>query len=114
MTTKELNIWYEVHPVTPERKAELRAAGYKVVDAVFKPDGHHDQSADSDSRGSSGDGKITAADLKALLSAAGVTFKSNASKPELHALLNAFYRSALTGAEWNNLAEEDRANRVSR
>ncbi len=30
-------IAYEPHPVTPERKAELLAAGFKIVDAVFKP-----------------------------------------------------------------------------
>lgn len=30
-------IIYEKHPVTPERKAELLAAGYKIVDARFKP-----------------------------------------------------------------------------
>ena len=30
-------IWYEPHPVTPERKAELRALGYKIVDVKFKP-----------------------------------------------------------------------------
>ena len=28
---------YEPHPVTPERKAELRAQGFKIVDARFKP-----------------------------------------------------------------------------
>lgn len=32
-------IAYEPHPVTPERKAELRAAGYKIIDAVFAPEG---------------------------------------------------------------------------
>lgn len=30
-------IAYEPHPVSPERKAELRAAGFKIVDAVFAP-----------------------------------------------------------------------------
>ena len=30
-------IHYEPHPVTPERKAELLAEGYKIIDAVFKP-----------------------------------------------------------------------------
>ena len=30
-------IAYEPHPVTPERKAELRAAGFKIIDAVFAP-----------------------------------------------------------------------------
>jgi hypothetical protein len=33
-----MQIIYEPHPVTPERKAELRKAGYKIVDAVFAPD----------------------------------------------------------------------------
>ena len=28
---------YEPHPVTPERKAELRAQGFKIVDARFAP-----------------------------------------------------------------------------
>lgn len=31
-------IIYEPHPVTPERKAELRAAGYKIIDARFAPE----------------------------------------------------------------------------
>ena len=33
-------IIYEPHPVTPERKAELRAQGYKIIDAQFAPDDH--------------------------------------------------------------------------
>lgn len=32
-----LKVWYEPHPVTPERKAELRARGYRIIDAVFAP-----------------------------------------------------------------------------
>ena len=31
-------IAYEQHPVSPERKAELREAGFKIVDERFKPD----------------------------------------------------------------------------
>lgn len=31
-------IAYEPHPVSPERKAELRAEGFKIVDAVFEPE----------------------------------------------------------------------------
>lgn len=34
---KEREIIYEPHPVSAERKAELRAQGYKIIDAVFKP-----------------------------------------------------------------------------
>lgn len=32
-------IWYEKHPVSPERKAELRAAGYQVDDLARAPPG---------------------------------------------------------------------------
>lgn len=35
--TKEKPIWYEEHPVSPERKAELVGKGYRILDAVFKP-----------------------------------------------------------------------------
>jgi len=30
-------IAYEPHPVSPERKAELRAAGFKILDIKYKP-----------------------------------------------------------------------------
>lgn len=32
-----MKVIYEPHPVTPERKKELRAQGYKIIDAKFKP-----------------------------------------------------------------------------
>jgi hypothetical protein len=32
-----MKIAYEPHPVSLSRKAELRAAGYKIVDAKFAP-----------------------------------------------------------------------------
>ncbi len=32
-----MDIIYEPHPVTPERKAELRKKGLKIVDAKFDP-----------------------------------------------------------------------------
>ena len=32
-----MKIVYEKHPVTAERKAELRAQDFKIVDARFKP-----------------------------------------------------------------------------
>lgn len=37
---KEQKVVYEPHPVTPERKAQLRAQGYRIVDAVFAPAGY--------------------------------------------------------------------------
>lgn len=33
-------IIYEPHPVTPERKTDLRAQGLKIVDARFAPEGY--------------------------------------------------------------------------
>ena len=33
-------VWYEPHPVTVERKAELRAKGFVILDAVFMPADH--------------------------------------------------------------------------
>lgn len=33
-----MKIAYEPHPVTPERKAELRAQGFTILDAVYKPE----------------------------------------------------------------------------
>lgn len=35
-----MKVIYERHPVTPERKAELRQQGYTIIDAVFAPKGH--------------------------------------------------------------------------
>jgi hypothetical protein len=33
----DMQIKYEQHPVSPERKAELRKQGYKIIDAQFDP-----------------------------------------------------------------------------
>ena len=30
-------IIYEVHPVTPERRADLIKAGYRIIDAIYAP-----------------------------------------------------------------------------
>lgn len=35
-----MQIIYEPHPVTPERKAELRRQGYTILDAKFAPEGY--------------------------------------------------------------------------
>ena len=67
-------IAYEPHPVSPERKAELRAAGFKIIDERFKP-------AD--------DGKVPEADERAALiadlQARGVEFDEAWPTDELRA-----------------------------
>ncbi|MCX5592527.1 hypothetical protein [Alcaligenes endophyticus] len=35
--SKERKIIFEKHPVTSERKAELREQGYTIIDAVYAP-----------------------------------------------------------------------------
>jgi hypothetical protein len=37
-----MQIIYEPHPVTPERKAELRAKGFRIIDARYAPEGWDD------------------------------------------------------------------------
>lgn len=69
-------IAYEKHPVSPERKAELRAQGFKIIDAQFKP--------------RAAAGKIPEADERALLIAdlreRGVEFDEGWPTDELRAL----------------------------
>lgn len=68
-------IIYEPHPVSAERKAELRAEGFKIIDARFKP---------------AEDGKLSdeveRAELIAELQARGVEFDEAWPTDELRAL----------------------------
>lgn len=50
--TEFKGIAYEPHPVTPERKAELRAQGLQIIDIQFKPaDGESaDEASNSESQ----------------------------------------------------------------
>lgn len=82
----EQKIAYEPHPVSPERKAELRAQGYKIIDAKFAPDGHERQ--DAAAQGGEGE-KLGVADIRAKLTELGVEFDPKAKKADLQALLDA-------------------------
>lgn len=44
-------IIYEPHPVTPERKRELKQQGYRIIDAVFAPQGEIYRVGPDDSAG---------------------------------------------------------------
>lgn len=56
---QEKKIWYEPHPVTPARKAELRGRGYQIIDAAFAPAGHENP-PDVDAHGLRTDGPTIA------------------------------------------------------
>lgn len=37
MKHDDLPIWFEPHPVSPERKREITSQGYRIIDAQFDP-----------------------------------------------------------------------------
>ncbi|MBX6816010.1 hypothetical protein [Pseudomonas aeruginosa] len=89
---------YEKHPVSAERKAELRQKGYKIIDARFAPDGYEHPEPLKEAKGSKA-GKSAAdkksaeeAELKAKLQASliekGVQFSPDASLEDLKKLLD--------------------------
>lgn len=87
-------IWYEPHPVDAERKAAIRAAGFVILDEVFKPEGHENPDVpelklDAAPPAAKSDAGPTASELKEALTARGIGFKGNASKADLQALLDA-------------------------
>ena len=88
----ERPIVYEPHPVSRERKAELLAEGFRIVDAKYRPSEAEDvlppdliasmPPADDLS-------KLTVEKLKEMLDAAGVEYPADAKKADLSALLEA-------------------------
>lgn len=90
-------IVYEKHPVTPERKAELRQKGYKIIDAKFAPEDYEHpepmKAAKGSKSGKAGGSKKGDDDAEAKLQAAlnekGVQFQPDATLEELQALLDA-------------------------
>lgn len=92
------NIVYEKHPVSPERKAELRQKGYKIIDARFAPEDYEHPEPVKEPKGSKA-GKSAAekkaaeeTELKAKLQAAltekGMQFSPEASLEDLQKLLD--------------------------
>ncbi|MAR55996.1 MAG: hypothetical protein CMM93_02330 [Rickettsiales bacterium] len=72
-------IAYEEHPVSPERKAELREQGYKIIDARFDPNRGTVEKAE-------GDG-FDAEAAKAYLKEKGVSFSANIGEKKLMKLV---------------------------
>jgi len=81
---------YEKHPVTAERKAELRQKGYKIIDAKFAPDDY--KHPEPMKKGASGGDKpskgLRVEELKAKLTEKGIQFDENAERPALAELLD--------------------------
>lgn len=89
---QEQAVWYEPHPCSPQRKAELRAQGYRIVDAAFAPDGWQAPEARSgetseDLADTNGNGYMSVAEIRAALDERGIEYDPKARRPELLALL---------------------------
>jgi hypothetical protein len=93
-------IHYEPHPVSPGRKAELVKQGVRILDAKFAPPGWSTPSAvtltgvvpaltvaQGDKRAERPGDDMETDDLKAVLDAKGIHYRSNASRASLFALL---------------------------
>lgn len=80
----EQKIAYIEHPVSPERKAELRAQGFKIIDARFRP-ADIEQEDDKGAKASKG---LNVEQIKAVLTEKGIDFNASALKPELAKLLD--------------------------
>lgn len=78
---------YEKHPVTAERKAELRQKGYKIIDAKFAPDDyeHPEPIKAGGDRASKG---LNVDQIKAKLTEKGIDFDASAVKAVLAELLD--------------------------
>lgn len=83
-------IVYEKHPVTAERKAELRQKGYKIIDAKFAPDDYkHPEPMKKGSSGGDRPSKgLKVDEIKAKLTEKGIPFDENAERPALAELLD--------------------------
>ena len=81
----EQKIAYEPHPVTPERKAELRSQGFKIIDAQFDPD----RDLDGGSAGETDPGKMNVGELRAWLTAQGIEYDPKAPKADIQKLIPA-------------------------
>ncbi|WP_432755359.1 hypothetical protein [Pseudomonas sp. WMBT8] len=83
-------IVYEKHPVTAERKAELRQKGYKIIDAKFAPDDykHPEPIKKGASVGDKPSKGLRVEEIKAKLTEKGIQFDAEAERPALAELLD--------------------------
>ncbi|MBX5852261.1 hypothetical protein ISE07_26315 [Pseudomonas aeruginosa] len=82
-----MTIVYEPHPVTPERKAELRAMGYRIIDAAFaSPASDAAGGQEQPALGDDLDG-MDAEQLHALAKARGVSVHRNAGPDKVRKAL---------------------------
>lgn len=86
--SKERKTIYEPHPVSPERKDELRGQGYRIIDARFAPAGYqHPDKGKKDAEG--GEKVMTVPQIKEALAAKGIEIPEGVTKrDDLKALLD--------------------------
>ena len=84
--SKERKTIYEPHPVSPERKAELRAEGYKIIDVRFAPEGEKPPERPPEDAAK----PLTVPQIKEVLAAKGIEVPEGVTRrDDLKALLDA-------------------------
>lgn len=80
---------YEHHPVTPERKADLRSKGYRILDARFAPKGYENPEGKQQHEDDPDDKPMTIAQIKVALAEKGIEIPEGVTKrDDLKALLD--------------------------
>lgn len=85
-----MEIIYEPHPVSPERKAELRKQGLKIIDARFAPVDHKpsEAGAGEGEKGKKPSHGLRVDDIKAKLTEKSIAFDDAADRATLAKLLD--------------------------
>lgn len=79
---------YEKHPVTAERKAELRQKGYKIIDARFAPDDYEHPEPIKKGSGDRPSKGLKVDQIKVALTEKGIAFNEADERPALAELLD--------------------------
>lgn len=101
----ENKVIYEPHPVSAERKAELRAQGFRIVDVAFAPEDYVAPEAPANEGGESGETGLSASQLKDELKKRNIEFKGNASRTVLQGLYDAAVAAEGNGSEGSESGE---------
>lgn len=75
----EIRIAYEPHPVSPERKKELRDLGFKILDIKFKPEGEPEDEPEND--------VMSKSDIMQALDELGIEYDGRSKESKLRDLL---------------------------
>jgi hypothetical protein len=87
----EKPIWYEPHPVTAERKAELVSNGYKLIDAKFMPHDYVNPGVKHDAEPAGDFDGMTLNELRETADSLGLDYDKRVGAGKLREILKAAF-----------------------